>query len=141
MTQKIRKPANWESNTFEDLFELEAGRAYVAEQLGGTVAPKETFRSSRCTSEVCSYDLFDDGSLWFHSNAEDEVWADAGDFVREMQFTGLYWDDSDDRDGLLVDAMDRGLLVHLWGEDYAREFFESSGGIVPEVRGQESENE
>ena len=70
-------------------------------------------------------------------HAKDEVWPDAADFVREMQFTGLYWDDNDDRDGLLVDAMDRGLLVHLWGEDDAREFFESAGGIIPEVDVQE----
>jgi hypothetical protein len=42
----------------------------------------------------------------------------------------VYWEDTRDRDGFLVDAMDRNLLVHLWGEDDAREFFESAGGIV-----------
>lgn len=141
MAQNIRKPANLGSSTFEDLFTIEAGQAYVAEQFGGSVDPVASFKSNRSNADACSYDLFDDGSLWFHSNAEDEVWADAGDFVREMQFTGLYWEDSDDRDGLLVDAMDRDLLVHLWGEDDAREFFESAGGIVPEVCGQESDNE
>jgi hypothetical protein len=45
----------------------------------------------------------------------------------------VYWEDTRDRDGFLVDAMDRNLLVHLWGEDDALEFFESAGGIVSEV--------
>jgi hypothetical protein len=137
MAQEIRKPANWESNTFENLFTTEAGQAYVAEQFGGSVDPVASFQSNRANADACSYDLFEDGSLWFHSNSQDEVWADAADFVREMQFTGLHWDDSDDRNGLLVDAMDRDLLVHLWGEDDAREFFESAGGIIPEVDVQE----
>lgn len=137
MVQEILKPANWESSTFEDLFTIEAGQAYVAEQLGGSVVPIATFHSNRANADACSYDLFDDGSLWFHSNAQDEVWADAVDFVREMRFDGLYWDECDDLDGLLVDEMDRDLLVHLWDEDDAREFFEQCGGIVPDVDVQE----
>lgn len=137
MAQEIRKPANWESSTFEDLFAIEAGQAYVAEQFGGSVDPVASFKSNRVNADACSYDLFDDGSVWFRSNAQDEVWADAVDFVREMRFDGLYWDESDDRDGLLVDAMDRDLLMRLWGEDDAREFFEQSGGIVPDVDVQE----
>jgi hypothetical protein len=133
MAQEIRKPANWENSTFEDLFTIEAGQAYIAEQFGGSVDSVKNFRSNRERSDACSYELFEDGSLWFHNNAQDEIWADVSDFVRELQFTGVYWEDTRDRDGFLVDAMDRNLLVHLWGEDDAREFFESAGGIVSEV--------
>lgn len=132
MNEEIRKPSNWGS--FDDLFTTEAGQAYVAAQFGGSIHPALTFRSDRANVDACSYDIFDDGSLWFHSNAEDEVWADAADFACQMRFDGVYWDDSDDRDGFLVDAMDRGLLVHLWGEDEAREFFEQHGGIVADVQ-------
>ena len=130
MTQEIRKPANWESLTFEDLFETEAGQAYVADQLGGSVDPVAVFNSNRANADACSYELFEDGSIWFHSNSEGEVWSDAVDFVREMRFDGFYWNGGDDWEGTLVDAMDRDLLVHLFGDDDAREFFEQSGGIV-----------
>lgn len=133
MVEKIRKPANWESSSFEDLFTIEAGQAYVAEQFGGSVAPVKRFHSSRTNADACSYDLFDDGSIWYRNNAQDEVWADAVDFLRELRFDGLDWDEYDGSSNMIVDEMDRDLLVHLWGEDEAREFFESGGGNVDEV--------
>jgi hypothetical protein len=130
MTEHIRKPANWEESTFENLFSIDAGQAYVAQQLNGNVAPVARFVSSRTNADACSYDLFEDRSVWFHSNAQDEVWSDVADFVQQMDFTGTYWSDCDDRDGFMVDEMDRDLLVHLWGEDEAREYFESHGGMA-----------
>jgi hypothetical protein len=126
----IRKPAAWENLTFEDLLSNEAGQAYVADQLGGNVDPVATFHSNRTGSDSCTYELFEDGSLWFVNSAQDEVWPDVSDFAIEMQFDGLYWDEFEGRDGLLVDAMDRGLLIHLYGEDGALDFFERAGGIV-----------
>ncbi len=132
MTQ-IHKPAAWENTSFEDLLACQAGQAYVADQLRGHVDPEWTFRSDRTNSDPCSYDLFEDGSLWFHSNAEDEIWADANDFIQQFEFTGLYWDECENRDGLLVNSMDRELLIHLLEEEEAREFFKRSGGIVPWV--------
>ena len=115
MTLEIRKPAAWAKLPFEQLLAIEAGQAYVAEQLGGKVEPVATFRSSRSSS--CSYDVFEDGSLWFHSNGDDEVWEDASDLTREMEFGDLSWDE--------IDSMDRDLLVHLVGEKDAKFFYES----------------
>lgn len=139
----LRKPANFESLTFDDLLAFDAGRAYVAQQLGGEVTPVESFKSDRPMAESCGYDVFEDGSLWLHSNSQDEVWPDAVDFSRQMQFDGLYWEDFDGRSGLLIDRMDKDLLIHLFcDEDDAREFFEQAGGwsnvaegVFPHVSG------
>ncbi len=133
MNNDIRKPANWENRTFHDLLDTQAGRAYVCTQKGERVDVEISFASTRQHAHAGSYDVYADGSLWFRNNSQDEVWADVVDFVTELEFSGLWWDDSDDRDGLLVDAMDRGLLTHLWGEHDAREFFKAAGGNVPEV--------
>jgi hypothetical protein len=133
MTVEIRKPAGWEGVPMDDLLQTDAGQAYIAEQLDGEVEPEFTFRSSRTNADACSYDLFEDGSLWFHSNAVDEVWPDAEDFIyEEMNFEGLYWEDCDQRDGFVVDKMDRELLIHVLGKEEAKEFFERRGGFVPE---------
>lgn len=130
MSEKIRKPAGWEHSSLDDLLELDAGRAYVAEQLDGLVSPDVTFHSSRKQSDSCSYQLFEDGSIWFSSNAQDEVYLQVHDFVEEMKFDGLSWEESDDHKCVLVDSMDRDLLYHLFGEDGAREFFVKHGGII-----------
>ena len=126
--ETIRKPRGWERNTLDELVAVEAGQAYLAEQLGGTVEPGANFRSSR--NSQCGYDLFDDGSLWFHSNADDEVWVDARDFVDGMQFDGLSWSDSDATSRGEIDAMDRDLLLHLYGDVLARKSFEQMGGRI-----------
>lgn len=135
MPKTIRKPADWESSTFDELLAIEAGQAYVANQLGGDVAPVATFNSSRANMDTASYELFSDNSLWFINNARDEVWSDAGDFAQQLDFDGVFWEDIPERDGLredgiLADEMDKKLLIHLWGEESAREFFERAGGIV-----------
>ena len=54
----------------------------------------------------CCYYVFSDGSLYFASNADSEVWADANDFAVERIINGY--------DGGL-DAMDKALLAHLGG--------------------------
>lgn len=129
--EEIRKPAALEDVPFEDLFCIQAGRAYIAEQLNGNIEPEKTFKSSRTGADACSYDLFEDGSLWFHSNAQDEVWADATDFINELCFSGLYWEDVEDRDDFLIDDMDKNLLIHLLeDENAARDFFEKAGGVT-----------
>lgn len=119
MTLEIRKPAEWQDTSFDELLDCQAGQAFVAAQLNGNVQPIASFRSSRSSS--CSYDVFGDGSLWFHSNAEDEVWADSSFFVMEMDFGEQAWDD--------IDSMDRDLLTHLYGEEGAKEFFESRSTV------------
>jgi hypothetical protein len=135
MPRKIHKPADWESGTFEELLEIEAGQAYVANQLGGDVSPVAVFKSSRENMDTASYELFADNSLWFINNARDEVWSDAGDFAQQLDFDGVFWEDIPERNelgnaGMLVDEMDKNLLIHLWGEELAKEFFERAGGIV-----------
>jgi hypothetical protein len=123
----IRKPAGWYANTLEELMACEAGQAYVVNQLGFELQPDEVFRSSH--SSECSYELFADGSLWCINGAEDIVVVDASDWaLTELQFDGLWWEDSDDRDGLMIDDMDRELIIHLWGVDVARETFRDKGG-------------
>lgn len=132
----IIKPAGWKS--FDDLFTCEAGRAYVAEQLGGSVEPAVTFQSDRKGHDSASYDVFDDGSIWVHSNAPDFVHSDASDWANEelISFGGLYWEDCENRDGLLVDSMDKSLMVYLWGEDLAKDHFERNGGVIPNGGGE-----
>jgi hypothetical protein len=131
--EDIRKPAAWMHLSFDELLGCEAGRAYVAEQLDGEIDEEFVFRSSKTNADACSYSLYSDESLWFHSNAEDEVWTDANDFILELGFTDAWWSDCDDRDGALVDDMDKGLLIHLLGEEDAVDFFEARGGIVRDV--------
>lgn len=132
---EVRKPAAWENSTLEDLMTIEAGQAYVLEQFGSdAVKPEVTFRSSRTNQDAASYDVFEDGSLWLHNNAQDVVYHDVSDFViNELRFDGVHWEDTDDRDGMLVDDMDKNLLIYLWDEERAREHFASAGGIVSEI--------
>lgn len=62
-----------------------------------------SFRSGEC----CYY-VFADGSLYFASNADSEVWADASDFAVEKIINGY--------EGALVE-MDADLLNHLGYEE------------------------
>ena len=54
----------------------------------------------------CCYYVFSDGSLYFASSGDSEVWADASDFAVERIVNGY--------EGPL-DEMDAGLLNHLGG--------------------------
>jgi len=54
----------------------------------------------------CCYYIFSDGSLYFASSGESEVWADASDFAVERIINGY--------EGKL-DPMDFDLLTHLGG--------------------------
>jgi hypothetical protein len=63
----------------------------------------------------CTYYVFADGSLYFRSSGDSEVWADAVDFATERILNGY--------DGPL-DSMDHQLLIHLGGSMYEREIAE-----------------
>lgn len=82
-----------------------------AESSGGFDAAVANFRSGECCYYVCA-----DGSLYFASNADSEVWADASDFAVERIINGY--------EGAL-DSMDAGLLKHLGG--YLAEAVEERG--------------
>lgn len=72
-----------------------------AESSGGFDAVVAKFRLGECCYYVCA-----DGSLYFASSADSEVWADASDFAVKRIMNGY--------EGPL-DAMDAGLLKHLGG--------------------------
>lgn len=91
----------------EELVEIAAW----AESSGGFEAAIASFREGECCYYVCA-----DGSLYFASSAESEVWADASDFALERIMNGY--------DGPL-DSMDADLLTHLGG--YLAEAAEERG--------------
>ena len=130
MSVQIKKPANWSKSRLEDLMSIEAGQAYVLSQFDRhfqPVEPDHVFKRSG-RGDYCAYEIYEDGSLWYVNNAEDEVWSDAGDFANELNFSGLDWDE--DGENPVIDEMDRNLLIHLHGEEGAREFFERAGGNI-----------
>jgi hypothetical protein len=91
----------------EELVEIAAW----AESSGGFNAAVAKFRSGECCYYVCA-----DKSLYFASNADSEVWADASDFAVERIINGY--------EGKL-DSMDVELLQHLGG--YLAEAVEERG--------------
>jgi hypothetical protein len=128
----VRKPASWVSESLDSLMSIEAGQAYVVRQFGGDVVAEFTAKSSRTNCDSAEYEVFADGSLLFTNNAEDVVHSDASDWANEnlTGFDRMRWSDEIDADGLVIDDMDKNLMIHLWGEDVAREHFERNGGIV-----------
>jgi hypothetical protein len=128
----VRKPAAWTNESLDSLMEHQAGQAYVVRQFGGDVVADFAAKSSRTNCDSAEYEVFDDGSLLFTNNAEDVVAYDASDWANEhlTGFAGMRWSDDIDADGFVIDDMDRNLMIHLWGEDVAREHFERNGGIV-----------
>lgn len=90
--------------------ELSAIAAW-AEASGGFESVLARFPEGECCYYVCA-----DGSLYFASSADSEVWADANDFAVERILNGY--------EGKL-DAMDAGLLNYLGG--YAVEAVEERG--------------
>lgn len=129
--ESIRLPAAWDKETAFDLLQISAGRAYVCEQLGVEIACEHSFRSSRENCDSAWYEVYEDGSLWFRNNAEDEVWSDYRDFVTNSLLPGLrvssdmVWDESetDDPKAVELDGMDKALLLlfHDGDEMAARE--------------------
>jgi hypothetical protein len=129
--ESIHLPAAWGKETAFDLLQISAGRAYVCEQLGVEIASEHSFKSSRQNCDSACYDVYEDGSLWFANNAEDEVWIDYRDFVTDSILPGLrvssnlVWDESetDDLEAVELDEMDKALLLlfHDGDEAAARE--------------------
>jgi len=126
----IRLPAAWKWSEAKDFMQLCAGRAYLLSQMDITSEPDHEFTRSG-SGDTASYSVFDDGSLWYCNNAEDEVWSDYRDFVTERLLPGLEacshagqpsWGDDDNGDWV-IDEMDRGLLVlfHDGDEDAAKD--------------------
>ena len=117
--ESIRLPAAWDKQSAFDLLQISAGRAYVCEQLGVEIACEHSFKSSRENCDSGSYEIYEDGSLWYSNNAQDEVWSDYRDFVAESLLRGLrvssnmVWDESetDDPNAVELDGMDKELLL------------------------------
>ena len=127
---KLQTPAAYSS--FDDLLTCEAGVAYVVRQRGGDVTPEFRASSSRENCDSAEYEVFGDNSLLFTNNAEDVVAFDASDWANEnlTGFDGMRWSDDVDADGLVIDEMDKKLMIFLWGDEAAIEHFERCGGIV-----------
>lgn len=132
--EPIRKPAAWTNASLDDLFDCEAGRAYVLEQLdphSRAIAPDAAFTSDREGHDSATYEVYCDHSMWFHNNAEDEVWFDFRDFVAEQLIPGieasshgsrLFWSADDEGFGdemsdWALDRMDRELLLRYCDGD------------------------
>ena len=128
--ENIRLPAAWPEGGAFDFLQLEAGRAYILDQIGVDGTPEHKFELSRTDCEPTSYEVYDDGSLWFINNAEDEVWVDFREFVSDRLVPGLQaqspalrWEEDDDPESTVIDDMDRGLLLLFCdgNEEEARE--------------------
>lgn len=84
--------------TTEDLDELEKWTG------GNEIFSASTFE---CSEGECRYYVFGDGSLYFRSSGDSEVWSDAADFANERIINGYTGK---------LDAMDAALLRHLGGQ-------------------------
>ena len=135
---EIHLPRGWESA--DDLMTCEAGRAYILSQLdprSEAIEPDYYFSSSNPRADACSYRIFSYGSLWFVNNAEDEVHSDARDWTVDnlVNSSNKLWDkrswyEYDGCDCTVIDAMDRELLIHVLGEDEAKDSFVTNGGYI-----------
>lgn len=85
-TKTIRLPANWPDREAIAFLQLDAGRAYIADQDGLQISPASEMWNA---DKTAGYLVFPDGSLWFVNNAADEVWADVADFLVENQMDAL----------------------------------------------------
>lgn len=84
-TETDHLPYGWEDA--EALAACQAGRAYMADwlQLERTLRPASIERYSFAGAAESEWiELFDDGSGYVHSNAEDEVWDTLGDYLEEI---------------------------------------------------------
>jgi hypothetical protein len=133
----IRKPAAWDNSSIEDLMECEAGRAYILNQLdpkSEAIQPEQRCESSRKNCDAARYKIYEDGSLWFVNNAEDEVWSDYMDFVQDSLLPGLEaqasrpgmcWSEdesseSDEINAWSIDEMDQQILLRYCDDDEAK---------------------
>lgn len=66
-----------------DRFKLADSKAFSEKNKALIIQPEKEFSAWDDPKVAASYKIFPDGSLYFSSNAEDEVWAEAEDFVRE----------------------------------------------------------
>lgn len=66
-----------------------AERAFIYDRSGKNICPRpdstEEFEDDACSSPDRSWiEIFSDGSLYHHTNADDEIWANADDFARKI---------------------------------------------------------
>lgn len=109
----IRIPAGWRKSETHGLLQLQAGRAYVLDQVGVDSEPAHEFGSSLWPN-VCGYVVFDDNSLWFWNNSEDVVHFDFRDFITDTLLEGI----SAQPEEQVADEMDKQLLA-LWDSERA----------------------
>ena len=112
-SSRIHIPAGWEEPEAFYLLQLQAGRAYIFDQVGVDSEPLHEFGSSRWPN-VCGYLVYDDNSIWFWNNAEDVVHCDFRDFVTDTLLEGIAAQPDDQP----ADEMDKQLLA-LWDSERA----------------------
>jgi len=90
-------PAGWRPEDFGAFAALDAGANWIARRMIGehwyspTIAPDAqglkaeipTCEGDSPDARHCYLELYEDGSAWEHSNAQDTVWADWADYVAQ----------------------------------------------------------
>lgn len=81
--------------TVASLLALDAGRAYAANRwverdvdgAESIIAPEatRTIQTAEPAHPDCYIDEFADGSIYVHSNADDEVWAELSDYLSHYE--------------------------------------------------------
>lgn len=110
---RISLPSNWAPAQAHGFLQLQAGRAYMLDQLGVCSHPKSEFTGY---DGQCAYRIYEDDSLWFANNAADEVWSSYARFVEERlpSFASVGYDE--------LEPMSKDLLLLCYdGEDEVRE--------------------
>lgn len=118
VADRIKLASNWEATEASDFIQLQAGRAYILDQLGIHSHPKTEFTGYE---DQCAYRLYDDDSLWFANNAADEVWSSYANFVQDRlpAFAACGFDS--------LDPMTKDLLLLCYdGEDEVREALDAA---------------
>lgn len=87
----IKLPAAWPKEQAFDFIQLDAGRAYINDRV--FPEPVEEIWNE---SQTAAYLVYEDGSLWFVNNAEDEVWSNVDDFLAEYGLDELSFGDAND---------------------------------------------
>lgn len=79
------------------------------------IEPAETYTERPDAQDPWSYLVFADGSLYYANNAQDEVWADAYDFIVERLLNGAGRDaeeyEAESAEGRLIRAHAKNLLA------------------------------